>query len=56
MSTNQTAKVRLWCHVCRRLVEHHAAHVEARKGLARVLYVTPAVLDKHRATHDGEAA
>ncbi|MDF2805445.1 MAG: hypothetical protein K0S43_391 [Cellulosimicrobium sp.] len=58
MSAEETAKVNLWCHVCRRFVEHHAAYVDARRGSARVLYVTPAVLAKHRATHEtpGEAS
>jgi hypothetical protein len=54
MSAEESAKVNLWCHVCRRFVEHHAAYVDARKGSARVLHVTPAVLDKHRATHGDE--
>ncbi|MFJ2297370.1 hypothetical protein [Oerskovia paurometabola] len=50
MSESETAKVSLWCHVCRRFVEHHAATVTAGKG-PRVLHVTPAVLDRHRQTH-----
>ncbi|WP_353708998.1 hypothetical protein ABRQ22_06755 [Cellulosimicrobium sp. ES-005] len=52
--------VALWCHVCQRFVEHHAAFVDngvrkTRDGktrkLPRVLHVTPAVLAKHRETH-----
>lgn len=49
MSADEGAKVSLWCPVCRRFVEHHAAYVDVTKG--RVLHVTPAVLAKHRATH-----
>ncbi len=57
MSAEEGTAVALWCHVCRRFVEHHADYVDARKGSARVLHVTPAVLAKHRATHEvGEAA
>jgi len=56
VSAEEGTAVALWCHVCKRFVEHHADYVDARKGSARVLHVTPAVLAKHRATHDGEAA
>lgn len=48
----ETAKVALWCHVCRRFVEHHAAFVATGKG-ARVLHVTPAALAPHRQSHGG---
>lgn len=51
---DESAKVALWCHVCRRFVEHHAAFVATGKG-ARVLHVTPAVLAPHRASHGGAA-
>ena len=50
MSAEEGTAVALWCHVCQRFVEHHADYVDATKG--RVLHVTPAVLAKHRATHE----
>ena len=44
--------VPLWCAVCHRFVDHHAASVSVTRG-GRVLHVTPEVLAQHRATHDG---
>lgn len=48
MSAEESTTVPLWCAVCQRFVDHHAATVSVTRG-GRVLHVTPEVL----ATHEG---
>ncbi len=52
MDSKESTTVPLWCAVCQRFVDHHAATVSVTRG-GRVLHVTPEVLARHRATHEG---